>query len=431
MIKNSIFLKITLLFLFALVSFFAFSFYFIRFQMDIESKQVVAKYKQFTTVINHIVTSNGDLNTVEKFLKELGFEVTKDEQIKEILLNYNPLPPVFGGLFAKTIQIKNEIYILLETQDKAVLYKDTYGTNYQTYYFITLVGIFLLVFIFALLIRRLLPLRKLRLQIRKFANGDLNVECKTKQSDEIGELANEFDNAIKKITALSESRFLFLRSIMHELKTPITKGRITAEMVENTLHKERLISVFKRLQILIDGLAKMEQITSKNLNITKEEFLLEDLIEHTKKMLLIDKMEVDPIVLNNPNDVIKADFELFAMAVKNLLDNAIKYSTDKKVYIETKCFDLIISNRGEALKEDFNQYFKPYFRDQHKNTQGGFGLGIYIIKNTLDTQGFNLDYQHENGINYFIIRDCIVENFCVVPKKKTSDQQEEKIETME
>lgn len=425
MIRNSIFLKITLLFLFALISFFAFSFYFIKFQMDIESKQVLAKYKQFTAMINQIVTNNGNLKTVEKFLQELGFEITEDEKIKETLLNYNPLPPVFDGFFAKTIQVKNEIYILLETQDKTVLYKDTYSTHYQTYYFITFVGIFLLVFIFALLIRRLLPLRKLRVQIKKFANGDLNVECKTKQSDEIGELANEFDSAIKKITALSESRFLFLRSIMHELKTPITKGRITAEMVENSLHKERLISVFKRLQILIDGLAKMEQITSKNLNVTKEEFLLEDLIEHTKKMLLIDKMETNPIVLNNPNDIIKADFELFAMAVKNLLDNAIKYSTDKKVYIDTKCFDLIISNKGEALKKDFSEYFKPYFKDQHKNTQGGFGLGIYIIKNTLDTQGFKLEYYHKNGVNYFVIRDCIVENFCAVPNKKTLDQKGE------
>lgn len=419
MIKNSIFLKTTLLFVFALLSFFAFSFYFIRFQIDREAKLSAVKYKQFTATINQIITNNGSLDAVEKFLQELGFEITEDADIKQALLNYNRLPPIFNGLFAKTIQLNNEIYILLETQGKAILYKDSYNPRYHAFYFITLVAIILLVFVFMLVIRSLLPLKKLRLQIRRFANGDLNVDCKTKQSDEIGELANEFDNAIQKIAALGQSRALFLRSIMHELKTPITKGRITAEMIDNPLYKERLISVFKRLQTLIDEFAKIEQLTSKNLNITKKEFSLSELIEHTKQMLLIDQLDFNPIILNAPNDIVKADFELFAMAIKNLLDNAIKYGEDKKVFVDSRHYDLIISNKGEALKKDFKEYFKPYFKDQSKNTEHGFGLGMYIIKNTLDAQGFGISYEHKAGVNYFTIHRCIVENFCIIPAAKS------------
>ena len=419
MIKNSIFLKTTLLFVFALLSFFAFSFYFIRFQIDREAKLSAVKYKQFTATINQIITNNGSLDAVEKFLQELGFEITEDADIKQALLNYNRLPPIFNGLFAKTIQLNNEIYILLETQGKAILYKDSYNPRYHAFYFITLVAIILLVFVFMLVIRSLLPLKKLRLQIRRFANGDLNVDCKTKQSDEIGELANEFDNAIQKIAALGQSRALFLRSIMHELKTPITKGRITAEMIDNPLYKERLISVFKRLQTLIDEFAKIEQLTSKNLNITKKEFSLSELIEHTKQMLLIDQLDFNPIILNAPNDIVKADFELFAMAIKNLLDNAIKYGEDKKVFVDSRHYDLIISNKGEALKKDFKEYFKPYFKDQSKNTEHGFGLGMYIIKNTLDAQGFGISYEHKEGVNYFTIHRCIVENFCIIPAAKS------------
>ena len=419
MIKNSIFLKTTLLFVFALLSFFAFSFYFIRFQIDREAKLSAVKYKQFTATINQIITNNGSLDAVEKFLQELGFEITEDADIKQALLNYNRLPPIFNGLFAKTIQLNNEIYILLETQGKAILYKDSNKPSYHAFYFITIVAIILLVFVFMLVIRSLLPLKKLRLQIRRFANGDLSVDCKTKQSDEIGELANEFDNAIKKIAALGQSRMLFLRSIMHELKTPITKGRITAEMIDNPLYKERLISVFKRLQTLIDEFAKIEQLTSKNLNVTKREFPLSELIEHTKQMLLIDQLDFNPIILNAPNDIVKADFELFAMAIKNLLDNAIKYGEDKKVFVDSHHYDLIISNKGEALKKDFKEYFKPYFKDQTKNIEHGFGLGMYIIKNTLDAQGFGISYEHKAGVNYFTIHHCIMENFCIIPTAKT------------
>ena len=141
MIKNSIFLKTTLLFVFALLSFFAFSFYFIRFQIDREAKLSAVKYKQFTATINQIITNNGSLDAVEKFLQELGFEITEDADIKQALLNYNRLPPIFNGLFAKTIQLNNEIYILLETQGKAILYKDSYNPRYHAFYFITLVAI--------------------------------------------------------------------------------------------------------------------------------------------------------------------------------------------------------------------------------------------------------------------------------------------------
>ncbi|PAF45083.1 ArsS family sensor histidine kinase [Helicobacter sp. 11S02596-1] len=415
--KTSIFFKITILFLFALFSFSAFSFYFIKTQIEYENNQSEIKYRQFTSTINQIIAHNGSIELIEKYLKDLGFETTSEANIKQALLNYKKLPPGFSGLLAKTIKNNNEIFILLETQDKATLYKDTFKTSYQNYYLITFAGILLLIFLFTLVIKSLLPLKRLRQEIRYFSNGKLNINCKINQQDEIGELANEFNNAIKKISALNESRTLFLRSVMHELKTPITKGRITAEMVENPLQKERLTSAFERLNTLINQFAQIEQLSSQTYKIHKREFLVDELIEHTKKMLLIDKMSCDPITLLSPNDLIKADFELFAMAVKNILDNAIKYSSDGKVLINTDKYSLIIANKGNPLKMHFKEYFKPYFKDSTKGTSQGFGLGMYIIKNTLDAQGFNITYEHKEGTNYFIIHGCIVENFCIVPKK--------------
>lgn len=432
--RHSIFLKITLLFAFALVSFFAFSFYFIRFQKGTESQNAADKARQVDMTLKQIIAMNGSLENIQKILHNFGFVLTENEKIKEDILSHTPLPlllmpRVFPGFLnvifpPRILVLKNEIYILLEAHGKILLYKDTSNIHKNTYYFITLVGIFLLVFVFILVIQSLLPLKKLRSQIRRFANGDLNVECSIEQQDEIGELAREFNNAIQKISALGHSRGLFLRSIMHELKTPITKGRITAEMVDSNVYRERLISVFKRLQTLIDELAKIEQLTSKNLNVNKEEFLLQDVVDHTKKMLLIDNLEVDPIVLKTPNDIIKADFELFAMALKNLIDNAIKYGSDKKVYVTSQYYDLVISNHGEALKKDFNEYCKPYFKDEseRKSKHGGFGLGMYIIKNTLEAQNFEISYSHKNGVNYFTIHSCIVENFCSVAQKDEESQ---------
>ena len=113
------------------------------------------------------------------------------------------------------------------------------------------------------------PLKTLSSQIRKFACGDLEIECKSNSNDEIGEVANEFDRAVKKIHDLINSKQLFLRTIMHELKTPIGKGRIVAEMLEDATAKKRLVGVFARLDLLISEFSKIEQITSKRYDLTE------------------------------------------------------------------------------------------------------------------------------------------------------------------
>ena len=97
-------------------------------------------------------------------------------------------------------------------------------------------------------------------------------------NDEISEVADAFYTAVMQIKKLNESRQLFLRNIMHELKTPITKGRITAEMIPEDKYQKRLISVFEKLEELINEFAAVEEATSgKKLNIV-DVYLINELI---------------------------------------------------------------------------------------------------------------------------------------------------------
>ena len=397
-------------------SFFAFSFYFLKFQGErYANDNEKQKYDKISFVFNHIISQQLDLETIQNYLKEMGFIQINDNRLKSMILESSNIPRNAPGIFFRSIELNKDIFILLVSQDEVFLYKDSMKSFYVNYYIVILMGSAILILLFVMVMRSLLPMIHLRRQIRKFAKGDLQVDCRIPQKDEIGELANEFYKATNRIDALNKSRTLFLRSIMHELKTPITKGRITAEMVKNKTQRERLISVFYRLNSLIDEFAKIEQLSSKSYNLHKSEFLLQDLIIYVEKMLLIDKLEKSPITCTTPNDLIKADFELFAMSVKNLIDNAIKYSKDGKVSVESDGHNLIISNLGEALKMDIEEYYKPYFKDSIKPNSQGFGLGMYIIKNTLDAQNFGLSYAHVAGVNHFTIENCIIERSCPLP----------------
>ncbi len=402
-----------------MASFGAFSYYFIRSQIDHENFQTQIRHQQFVTTINQVLADKHNRYSAEVYLHELGFQEIGTEELREVLSqqreeverNENPL--------ASILKVGNKIFISLKSNGNTVLYKEIQKTSYHNYYLAIFIGGFLIVMIFIFMIRGFIPINELRKKVHLFSKGEMDIECKIDQQDEIGDLAMAFDSAIKKIRGLNESRILFLRAIMHELRTPITKGILVAEMVENPLQKERLLRTFQRLNTLIEQFARIEQLSSKNYKITKEMFMIDKLLECVKNMLLLEHNSTS-IHADVPNCVFETDFDLFALVLKNLLDNALKYSTNKQAYIAIVGKNLVVSNQGQPLKEDLAHYFKPYFQHEHQSDAHGFGLGMYIIKNALDTLGFPLTYVHNNGINSFSIERCVLREFCPIFSTKDS-----------
>ena len=406
MIKNSIIVKITILFLIAIIGLSAFSYYFIREEIDRKNYENQLKYTQFLATINQLVRFGGNITLIEKYLNELGLVQIKNTEILD-LFEAHITPNFNHGVIAKIIKEEGGIYLFLQTPQDWRVYGDIHFDRLFNYYIITFIAFVIVVFLFVLVIRSILPLKTLQKEIRKFANGQMDISCKINQNDEIGELAQEFDNAVQKINALNQSRHLFLRSIMHELKTPITKGRITAEMIDNPLYKERLCSVFERLNSLINEFAKIEELSSRNYCPNKQKILLQDVLKRVFEMLLLDEEQITSLfILPQNQQSLYADFEMISLVIKNLVDNAIKYKTQGQIEICIAKKDLWIKNYGNPLPYTLKDHSKPFFKDSKSNTSG-LGLGIYIIKSTLETQGLELDYFHQNNQNIFIIKGVI------------------------
>lgn len=198
-----------------------------------------------------------------------------------------------------------------------------------------------------------------------------------------------------------KSRQLFLRTVMHELKTPIAKGRIVSELIDDEKQKNRIITIFEKLNFLIDDFAKVEQIVSKNYNPNIYSCTIKSAVQKSIDMLMLDNSE-NIICENISAKKINVDLELFALALKNLIDNGLKYSKDSKVVIKEDANELHFVSIGEELQKPLTEYFKPFHNDT-KLKNHGMGLGLYIVNAILQIHHMNLEYEHLQERNIFKI----------------------------
>lgn len=266
------------------------------------------------------------------------------------------------------------------------------------------VSIFLaLFFAFALLylriIKKLAPLKQLQQSLQALANEQFDTELAIEGEDEIAALGREFLKSAKSLKALKESRNVFIRNIMHELKTPIAKGQILTQLPCNTKNQHTLQNLFYRLEALINEFATIEALITSHQKLTPKHYQLSDIVENAIDILMCEEEQV---VIAFENIELYADFKLFSIALKNLLDNAIKYSLNHQATLYADAKSITIVNAAPPLQEPLEFYFEP-FASSHQELSKSFGLGLYIIKHILDAHQFKLSYRHDAGLNHFTI----------------------------
>ncbi len=400
--RSSVFYTITFIFALALTSIFLAFLWLMDYDKQNYARELNAKYS--TIARNQLFLMSGIINEKEYERQTGDFkmpEITNEQQKEEILANATVLEEISADIGSSAIMIyQNHHYLKVQHVDKILLLKDN---DYQPYRYDIIKIIFSLVAIILLaayvfVIRKLKPLRKLKRQIAKFAAGEIDeVQNVSSGNDEISEVAEAFYDAVSQIKNLNASRKLFLRNIMHELKTPITKGRLAAEMIEKSKNQERLVSVFIKLENLINEFAAVEQVTSNiALNNTKI-CRIDDVIDEALDIAMVDPGQVTISKLEDVN--LNADFKLLAIAAKNMIDNALKYSPNKHVNITITRESIKFINEGERLSKELRHYVEPFTKGE--SAQKSFGLGLYIVENIIKAHKLTLRYEYKNGLNVF------------------------------
>ncbi len=378
-----------------------------------KDRHKIEEYKRYQLVSITFLSNlehQSNEEEIKKLYKELRVKAVSKARIIEVkkAIETDGETVFTGGSSlgqVRVFRIEGKHYIYVQRMEHNLMLEDA---RPKKYYFeiaialgVFLIGVLLLLYLAVL--KKLYPLRTLHTQIQKFAQGDMQTRISYKYDDEIGKIAQSFDGAIMHINELSASKNLFMRNLMHELKTPITKGRIVVEMLEDESTKKVLVRAFERMNELISELAEIERVTTQSFEPNFEYVTLNELVDKSQELLMVERGLVR---LEVENRALTTDIRLMTLAIKNLLDNGLKYSKGKCVLLRTKGKQIEIISAGDELKHPLSYYTEPFSQEEKRSS--GFGLGLYIVHSILEKLGYFLDYKHEDGSNVFMI----------VPKEK-------------
>lgn len=334
-----------------------------------------------------------------KLFEELQLTQITGEEKEEILRQNSGFEQIHAlPKRGRLIRYQGHMYLSLENHRINLLLRDdrAYWERFFVPLLVMLGTILLLVSMYILLRKALVPLKTLQQDIEQYGEGALTKYTFSDKNDEISLVSNAFYRSVSKIQQLSSSRKLFIRNLFHELNTPVTKGKILTEIVDDPKTKSMLDAIFSRLASLLKELAQVEQITSENYILSKKELRIIDLIDEAKDFLYLDQT----IETNVTDQTIFADFSSMSIVFKNLIDNALKYGQNLEIIYEDNSLSFV--SEGEPLKGDFKAYLEA-FSDKKNSNGSGFGLGLYIVKEVLNMHSMGLEYSYGEGKNRFTI----------------------------
>jgi|JI7StandDraft_1071085.scaffolds.fasta_scaffold03027_5 two-component system phosphate regulon sensor histidine kinase PhoR len=216
----------------------------------------------------------------------------------------------------------------------------------------------------------------------------------------------------------------FMRNMTHELKTPLATMGVAIEALQSfkadgdkSLRTEYLrIAETENLKLndLVDKVLSISQTLDYDNNKVEQTNLpqlIDEIFESLRLRMeqknirfeVINQLALEPVMLNH---------QVVAMALHNLMDNAIKYIENQdpiimvKIYNDEKNIKINVSDNGKPIPSEYsNRIFEKFFRIPQGNTHEvkGHGLGLYIVQRLIQSLRGKVNLKSDENGNHFIV----------------------------
>jgi signal transduction histidine kinase len=210
-------------------------------------------------------------------------------------------------------------------------------------------------------------------------------------SIETRQAARAFNDMQVRLRNLIDNRTRLLAAISHDLRTPLTLLRLRAETVENAQEREKMLATIAEMDAMVGATLQLarDQSAAEPSRPTDLAALLQSVVDDMRDAGL-------PVCLTPAQPVIyPCQPAALKRAIRNLLDNAVKYGKSGTVTMRrtSQAIEIVIDDQGPGIpQQELTRVLEPFYRlDESRSREtGGVGLGLAIALSIVETHGGSL-----------------------------------------
>lgn len=239
-----------------------------------------------------------------------------------------------------------------------------------------------------------LPVRALFLASERVAKGDFSIRPGTmfgSRNDELGQLARRFDQMIDKLGRVSEFQKTLLRDVSHELRSPLARLQVAAELVGEQYSQQpssalqRIEKEIRELESLIEEILSLTKFDHDPKALSRTPTDLGNTVKEVVEDANFTAASINKLVelqYCEMEAVSRIDSKLIKSALQNIVANAVQYSRPETTIVVTlrgaeQDWIICVSDKGPGVPEtELEAIFRPFYRSHSGRSWRGSGHGV-------------------------------------------------------
>jgi len=254
-------------------------------------------------------------------------------------------------------------------------------------------------------VRRLLrPLDDIRVGVQRFGRGEFGLPIAVRQRDELGDLAQQINTMAHDLHRMLDGKRALLLAISHELRSPLTRARLNAELLPESADTQTTRGALMRdlaeMRDLIGDLLETERLSDTHAALHREPVDLCALV----RALVESRSDWRSLRLKLPDGLppIAADPVRVRLAIRNLIDNAMRHgagASAPELTLQGDAHGQRVSVRdfGPGVEPEHLEHLAQAFyrTDQaRQRSTGGVGLGLHLTRLVALAHGGTLSFRN-------------------------------------
>jgi signal transduction histidine kinase len=245
-----------------------------------------------------------------------------------------------------------------------------------------------------------MPLKAIGDGVERFGRGDFSTPIALHRHDELGALAEQVNTMAADLSSMLDAKRALLLAISHELRSPLTRARLNAELVAEGPERDALLRDLAEMRDLIASLLESERLAQPHAALQREPTDLRALVDG----LLATSFAGRALVVDLPAALPPAavDKARLTLLLRNLVDNALRHGGEAVAPPELRAtwdgrtLTLAVRDHGPGVPAELlTRLAEPFYRTDgaRQRATGGVGLGLYLCRLVAQAHGGSLRFE--------------------------------------